>query len=193
MVAVLVATSLAVGACGGDKKPLGPTATVPQATTTTNPYAVPSVIDEAYVNRVLAGLDQAVGDVTRLIVTNQTITSEAADRLAALYTGDALVLKLQGYQRDVLQQFAGYKSPLGNKVTTVTQLISSRPECLFAKVSRDVSAISLNPDPGLSTLWVSLAPLARSRDPSGYNMTGWVFAYEGFQQDLSAPANPCND
>ena len=32
-------------------------ATVPAPTTTTNPYAVPAVIDAAYVNRVLAGLD----------------------------------------------------------------------------------------------------------------------------------------
>jgi hypothetical protein len=30
-------------------------ATVPAPTTTTNPYAVPAVIDAAYVNRVLAG------------------------------------------------------------------------------------------------------------------------------------------
>ena len=36
-------------------------ATVPAPTTTTNPYAVPAVIDAAYVNRVLAGLDAADG------------------------------------------------------------------------------------------------------------------------------------
>ena len=70
-VGVLLLVGLVVlGACGGgDDDALGPTATLPQATTTTDPYAVPAVIDEAYVNRVLAGLDQAVGEVTRLVVS----------------------------------------------------------------------------------------------------------------------------
>ena len=69
MVAWVLAAGVLVGACGGggNDEPLGPTATVPQGTTTTNPYAVPPVIDEPYVNRVLAGLDQGVGDIVRLV------------------------------------------------------------------------------------------------------------------------------
>ena len=56
----LVVAALLATACGDKDEPLGPIGSVPQATTTTNPYAVPEVIDEAYVNRVcLAGsLDQ---------------------------------------------------------------------------------------------------------------------------------------
>jgi hypothetical protein len=192
VLAWVVAAGVLVGACGGDDdEPLVPTATVPQGTTTTNPYAVPPVIDDAYVNRVLARLDQAVGDVTRLIVTNRTITDEAADRLMTLYVGDALALKLQSYQRDVFRDFAGYKSPLGNKITTVTRLISARPDCIFAEVSRDVSAISLHPDPELSTLWVALTPA--DSGGIGVNPTGWVFSLEGLQQDASEPPNPCAD
>ncbi len=84
---------LVLAACGGDKEPLGPTATVPQPTTTTDPYAVPAVIDEAYVNRVLAGLDQAVGDIVRLVVSTRDIPPEVIDRLKAMYVGDALQLK----------------------------------------------------------------------------------------------------
>ena len=96
VVGVLVA-ALATGvACGGKDEPLGPTATVPQATTTTNPYAVPPVIDEAYVNRVLAGLDQAVGDVIRLVVSSRTLSPEALDRLRTIYVGDALDLSIKG-------------------------------------------------------------------------------------------------
>ena len=58
---VLPQAVIAVGAltgCGGDGSGTadGPTATVP--TTPPDPYAVPAVIDEAYVNRVLAALDQ---------------------------------------------------------------------------------------------------------------------------------------
>ncbi len=186
--------ALATGvACGGNDEPLVPTATVPQGTTTTNPYAVPEVIDDAYVNRVLAGLDQGVGDITRMIVTNKRITGEAADRLMAFYIGDALVLKLQGYQGDVLRDFVGYKNELGNKVTTVSELISYRADCIFARVSRDVSAISLQPDQSLSTLWVALVPLDRTTNVAHYNAVGWVFSYDGFQKDLTAPPDPCDD
>jgi hypothetical protein len=180
-----------VAACGSNKEPLGPTATVPQATTTTNPYAVPLVIDVAYVNRVLAGLDQAVGDVTRLVKSAETITNEAADRLTALYLGDALVLKLQIVQNDVLHQFPGYRDDPGNKKTIVTELITARSDCIFAKVSKDFSAVADSSNPQLSTQWVNLVPLDSRKDPAGYNLVGWMFAYDGFRSDLSAPPNPC--
>src|SRR5205085_10070389 len=90
LVAALVAMATApiLTACAGKSEPLVPTATVPVATTTTNPYAVPEVIDEAYVNRVLAGLDAAVGDMLRLVVSARTIPPEALERLRALYIGD---------------------------------------------------------------------------------------------------------
>lgn len=189
----MLLAALVGGACGDKSEPLVPTATVPQGTTTTNPYAIPPVIDEAYVNRVLAGLDQAVGDVTRMILAAEKITNEAADRVMALYIGDALVLKLQGYQRDVLGHFVGYRETLGNKQTTVIELISGRPDCIFAKVNRDVSAISQQPDPGLSTLWVGLVPLDRTTPTASYNTIGWVYTSEGFLQDLSAPPNPCEE
>ena len=58
-VAVVVA-GLAGCGVGGSSGADGPTATRP--TVPPDPYAVPAVIDEAYVNRVLAALDQANGE-----------------------------------------------------------------------------------------------------------------------------------
>jgi hypothetical protein len=190
MVGVLVA-ALAAGACTDKKEPLGPTATLAQPTSTTDPYAVPPVIDEAYVNRVLAGLDKAVGDVVRLVVSSKSITNEAVDRLTALYLGDALTLKLQGLQNDALRQFAGYQPEPGNKATHVAELVSAKPACIFAKVERDFSKVSTNPRAELSVQWVVLVPLDRSKDPMSYNSMQWMFAYDGFREDLSAPPNPC--
>jgi len=101
------AVALAVG-CKGPSEPLVPTATVPQATTTTNPYAVPAVIDEAYVNRVLAGLDQALGDLVRLVVSTKSIPPEALDRLRALYVGVHRQFQLDLLSADLQMGFANY-------------------------------------------------------------------------------------
>lgn len=69
---VVAALALAASACssstGAARPPSATVGTETPRTTTTNPYAVLAVIDTAYVNRVLAGLDAAVGGVTRLVV-----------------------------------------------------------------------------------------------------------------------------
>ena len=89
--------------CGGKEEPLGPTATVPQGTTTTNPYAIPPVIDEAYVNRVLAAFDQVIGDAVRLVVKNRQLDEDVFYRLKAVSTGNAFQLKLTSLQGDLIQ------------------------------------------------------------------------------------------
>ena len=60
----VVALALLLTACSSGHRV--PTAQVrPAPPTTADPYAVPAVIDIAYVNRVLAALDQVDGDATR--------------------------------------------------------------------------------------------------------------------------------
>src|SRR5436305_12121423 len=84
-------------------------ATEPAPTTTTNPYAVPTVIDAAYVNRVLAGLDAINGDVTRQVVSTRTIPRDAYDRMRALYGDDHwLQLRIDSFQSDLRRNLAGY-------------------------------------------------------------------------------------
>ncbi len=178
-------------ACADKSEPLGPTATVPRATTTTNPYAIPAVIDEAYVNRVLAGLDQAVGDVTRLIVGSKTFPPEAVDRLKVIYLDDGLLqLAVDTYQRDLLRDLEGIRSDPGNRRTTVTELLTVGPRCVFAKVRTDASAVAVTPDATYEQ-WVGLVPLDE-KPPASFNATGWGFIYEGFTREISAPDDPCD-
>ncbi len=166
-------------------------ATEPAPTTTTNPYAIPAVIDEAYVNRVLAGLDAAMGDVTRLVVQTRTITREAFDRMKALYAdNDNLQLTIDSFESDMRNNFAGYRSAPGNKVSRVTQLITVRSNCIFAQVTRDYSAVGINSSSS-DIQWIALRPVDRARDPQGYNQTNWAFAYEGFTESRNRPRDPC--
>lgn len=194
LAALLLAASAACHASSAQKVS-GPTATVatePAPTTTTNPYAVPPVIDAAYVNKVLAGLDAIRGDVTRQILAAHTIPRDAYDRMRAIYGDDNwLQLRIDSFQSDIRRNFAGYSATPGNQVTTVVQLLSRDSTCIFARVRRDYSAIG----PGASTTsdqnWVALKPLDESRDPGGYNATSWALVYDGFPEDRSEPSNPC--
>jgi hypothetical protein len=197
LAALALTASAACSSGGGSKGSAGAGATVTVATevprtTTTNPYAVPAVIDVAYVNRVLAGLDAAVGDVVRIVVRTHTIPREAYDRLRSLYgTDDDLQLTIDSFQDDMRRNFSGYRLDPGNKVTTVVQLISIRTTCVFARVTRDYSAVGTNPKTA-DIQWVALKPLDKLRDPNNYNSTLWAYIYEGFPPDHRQPPDPCS-
>jgi hypothetical protein len=190
----LILALAVAAACASDSAgPPRTDPTVPTAPpqTTTALYAVPPVIDAEYVNRVLEGLDQAQGEVIRLIVRTRTIPREAFERLKTMYADrDFLNLSLDLFSRELHGGLVGYRTNPGNARTVVTSMISAKPSCLFAQVTRDASALSVNPEP-VRTLWVALVPLDPTNDPFGYNPTGWGFAYEGFQPGRLAPPDPC--
>lgn len=166
-------------------------ATLPPTTTTTDPYAVPATIDVAYVNRVLAGLDQVMGDAGRSLVHSRTVTAEIYDRLRSIYAENSLLqLVVESVEDEIRKNFSGYKPNPGDRVTTVTRVITAQSSCIFVRVQRDYSAMS--PDAGTTDpQWVALRPLEQSRDPHQYNRTSWAMIYDGFTPDGSQPANPC--
>lgn len=199
MLAIVALTASAACSGGsGSKGSAGAGATVtvatePARTTTTNPYAVPAVIDVAYVNRVLAGLDAAVGDIVRQVIRTKTIPQEALDRMRAVYSDPArLQRSIDGFQRDIRDNFSGYKSNPGNKSSVVLELITANRGCIFARVQRDYGAVSTDQSALRNPQWIGLRPLDPVRDPHGYNTTSWAFVYDGFPAEASSvPQNPC--
>jgi hypothetical protein len=196
LVAAVALTALA--ACSpssADRSTAGATATLatePAPTTTTNPYAVPAVIDIAYVNRVLAGLDAITGDAVRNVMATRTIPRDVFDRLKSIYLdNDRLQRAIDGFQLDVRDNMAGYKPVPGNKVTSVTDLITATPSCIFAQVRRNYDAVSTGSTPPINPQWVGLRPLDSTRDPNSYNQTRWAYFFDGFPADRSRPNNPC--
>jgi len=183
--------SVFVGGCGAHEEPLGPTATFPQATTTTNPYAVPAVIDEAYVNRVLSGLDHAIGDIARIIARERTISPAVVDRLRALYGGQSFDLMVASLEADQRGGFSTYRDEPGDQDTIVTRVIRVSPSCVFVEAARDYSAVSSDPEAGTNTVWVSLRPAASGAVNHELNPTGWMITYDGFQKGRKEPPDPC--
>jgi hypothetical protein len=188
--AVGLATVVAVlGACKGSPETLGPAATVPLGTTTTNPYAVPAVIDEAYINVVLAGLDAAYGDILRMVVSTKTITREAVDRMTVLYAGDHRQRQLDLLARASDSGFSNYRQPPGNRKTLVSNLLTASSTCIFVEVARDYSDVALESTGKFRTQWLIIARESNSTSP--YNPTGWILLYDGYEPDGSSPDNPC--
>ncbi len=192
---LMAALALAAG-CNG-KADGGPETTLPPpstaSTTPPDPYAVPAVIDEAYVNRVLAGLDAANGDVLRLVVRERTIPQEVLDRIDALYVGEFVQIQRDLLAADLQAGFSNVRPSSGNRETRVSELITASPNCIFARVNRDYSPVVVRTNPRLNMQWVMLRPLDPARDPHNYNPTPWIYVYDGFQPDGTAPPNRCID
>lgn len=184
----VLAVAAAIAGCA-PSEPLGPTATVPQGTTTTNPYAVPAVIDEAYVNRVLAALDHSVGEVTRQVVAGRAVTPEVRERLEAIYEGRYLAVAIGGYEYAIQLGMPGFREQPGDRRSRVTRLISATPSCIFAEIHRDLSEVGEG-EKSTPTEWVALVAVTMSVSP--FNPTPWKLIYDGFDEGFKEPANPCS-
>lgn len=174
-----------------------PGATVPTeapTTTTTNPYAVPAVIDAAWINRVLAGLDAANGDVVRAAIANRTLSVDLLDRLRSLYADpDQFQLALDVLQDANRGGFANYLANPGNVLTTVVDIISTAQSCVYIKVKRDYSLVTKTTSATASTQWIAIKALDATLPASRLNPIGWTYIYEGFTRNLQAPTvNPCS-
>lgn len=145
----------------------------------------------AAVNRILAGLDEVMGDLQRILVRERRITPEVTDRLQAIYTGPELLNQIDAFRADVANGLTGYKNPPGNRVTTVSRLITASPICVFAEVSRDYAPLTDGPAPRPASLYVVLVDKAEADDPRQLNPTPWTMLYDGVQADGSQPEDVC--
>ena len=143
------------------------------------------------VDRVLAGLDGVMGDLQRILARERTITPEVTDRLQAIYTGPELLNQIDAFRADVDNGLAGYKAVPGNRVTTVSRLITVSPICIFAEVQRDYSPVSEGLAPRPATLYVILVTKYEQDDPRQLNPTPWAMLYDGVQVDGSQPEDVC--
>ena len=181
-VVLTVALLLAVPACSGGGTNQG-----------TPVPTVPAVEGEeaATVNRILAGLDGVMGDAQRALVRERRITTEVTDRLKAIYAGPELLNHIDAFRKDVADGLAGYKDPPGNRVSTVSRLITLSPICMFVEVSRAYAPVTAGPAPRPSSLFVVLVTKEEADDPRQLNPTPWTMLYDGVQTDGSQPEDIC--
>lgn len=196
---LVVAVLLAAGACsdGDDSSSAEPTVpTAASSTSTSSAVAdiatIPEVIDEPYLNRVLAALDEVDGKATRVIVQHKDLVPEAAEILNSIYSDEEFTEQADVWL-DTLDNdpsLAGIRPDPGNRKTVVDRLITSSPTCLWIAVRRDYSMTATKPK-GVSKEYVALRPKDTSNDPIGHNPTAWMISVDGYNEDGSEPENQC--
>jgi hypothetical protein len=165
--------------------------TVPPSTVPADPYAVPEVIDAAYLNRVFVALEHVDGDATRLIVANKKLIPEAAQRLISIYDEEELHAQTDLWLDLLAKDMSGFKTPPGDRKTNVDRVISATAQCLYVAVARDYRDISAHAGPP-NVEYVALKPLAAVRNSAHFNPTPWMIASEGSRSDGGVPDNPCD-
>jgi len=143
-------------------------------------------------NEVLAELDGVMGDLQRALVRDRRMTADVTDRLKAIYTGPELLNQIDAFRSDLADGLVGYRNPPGNRVTTVSHVITANPVCIFAEVTRDYGPIAAGPAPPPSSLYVVLVTKADEDDPKQLNPTPWALLYDGVQADGTQPENVCS-
>jgi hypothetical protein len=192
---VLVA-ALALGTGCNGKTDSGANTTLPPpptaSTTPADPYAVPAVIDEAYVNRVLAGLDQVRGDAVRRFVAIGQVDAEAGRAMRSIYNDPQYAQELEGL---VKTDRSRLKTPPGNRRTTATRVLQGQQTCILAEVSIDFSEVALAPPPRPAdeVTSVTLRPTQPGADIRSLNPTPWSMSNADVlkQGALPSPENQC--
>jgi hypothetical protein len=147
--------------------------------------------EAATIDRILAGLDGVMGDAQRLLIRERRITPEVTDRLQAIYVGPELLNQIDAFRADVTNGLVGIKDPPGNRVTTVSRLLTVSPICIFVEVSRDYSPATAGAAPRPSKLYVVLVTKDDRDDPARLNPTPWAMLYDGVEADGSQPEDVC--
>jgi hypothetical protein len=194
-VALGLATLTFLSACSGgghqrtaDKDP---TTSAAPTTSTTVSYAVPATIDAPYVEKVMGALDHLYGNSVRRLVSDRALSDTFLKELLALYSKTPF----EGYQvvwRKSLSEGLKTISPTpGDPTTRVLGLVQASPNCVVARVNRDLSPTLAQPQNPSPQRYVALIPRDPARDPLGANPTPWTMSFDGYTKDGSVPEGPC--
>jgi len=176
------------GADGGNASAGGPSSSASAATTSAarapttsttavaaDPYAIPEVIDAAYVNRVLAALYKVDGDAVREVLASRTVGAAAITKQSQIFSGDQLAIELRNLALVTTDDPSQYQSPPGDRRAIVDALVLATPTCIVALARSDFSDVIMAPAPddpsGVEV--VVMAPAPPAVRIIGINPTPW--------------------
>ena len=147
---------------------VSPTATATPA----DPFAIPEVIDAAYVDRVLAELYRIDGDVLRKVLASDSLNMSDLAPLRAIYNDPQYEPEAKNVLEAKLDP-AIFQMPPGNRRVNVTQVHRSDPDCIVVEVEIDFSDVVIRP-PAIQptkTDFIALSPTQLGADEADHNPT----------------------
>jgi hypothetical protein len=154
-------------------------------------YAVPGSIGAAYVQSVMDALDSLDGDAMATIAATRSLDPGALARIRAITTAPFFDEQTSILATQLGSGFSYLRDDPGPPVDHVVRVVSSSRSCIFASVSRDLSALERAPEREPLN-YVTLRPLQRADDPGGLNPTPWALDFLGFEPDGSPVPDQCH-
>ncbi len=186
--AALCAATVVAACAGGAVHPRG-AATVPTVPPTTgDPWAVPSTIDAAYIDRVLAFLDHMQGEALRSVRQSNSLTSRYQTIEAAI-RADAHEIRLQDalQRQNIAAGWPNISAVPGDRYSQVQRILQSGPTCIVAAVNEDFSRLTVAKPVPYPQWYVGLL----HSDQSMVNPTHWAISYDGYESAGGVPDAPC--
>ncbi|MGH9166189.1 MAG: hypothetical protein ACRDZW_11880 [Acidimicrobiales bacterium] len=155
-------------------------------------FAIPEVIDEAYVNRILAKLYSIDGDVVRKLVA-RTITPADFKLERAIFNDPQYDVELEVLRRDLNRSAEGLKQPPGNRKVRVRRLIAVDKQCVVAEVTVDFADVVDNPpaDNPNKVNFIALQPTQPDADNENINPTPYSISDAEMLDLGKLPDRPC--
>ena len=176
---------LLLAGCGSSQPRALPITTLAPATSTsTSTTASPAVVDPvppvitvAYVNSVLAQLDAVYSDALRTTLTTKTVSPSVETMLRAIYADPLYATELRVFHDQLQHIPQDLRTPMGDRITTVAQLISATRSCIFISTHTDFSELVVHPAAPFGSEYYSLVSKIPGDDPNHLNSTPWMFGY----------------
>ncbi len=172
---VFAAVSLVLAGCSdGDDEATDPSPPDPNPPSTTtepaDPFAVPTEIDLAYVNRVLDELDALRGESLRVAIRDEGPSDEAIAVLYRAVDDEVLAQPQSSYLNLALDGFSTIQPDPGDPATEASELLTATEDCISAVGTSDSSAFLVESQ-GPAPVIIELRPAEREG-----NATGWILA-----------------
>jgi hypothetical protein len=188
----VIAAGVLVAAMAGGCSSGSHHVTSPSTTAAVNPDVVPAVITPAYVDSVFVVLNHVAGNATRALVSSHTVSPQVVMDLRSIFN-DPLFKDQLTSARSALTTggLSNVMQDPGDSVTTVNELVSASPTCLFVEVSSDFSAVDISPPRIPAVDYLELQQKQARDDPGHLNRTPWAISSERVSATPTAVSSPC--
>ena len=163
------------------------TTTLPQPTTTSpSSFAVPAVIDLAYVQRVLETIYHLDGEAARHVYAKKLPDAELNERLEAIFGGPALASAKQVLGEHAAEGFVRFANPPGDAKVRAKEVIQVTATCMVIRADLEFGPQFKEEIPPQQQSIIQL----RRADVLPLNPTGWGVVFAG-QPDAAQDVRVC--